>query len=67
MVVEISLHNCGKNVHVGYVVIEELNAKQIGDIANESGGLADLVSMGVDGTTVPQAYEWTGDEVYEVQ
>ena len=65
--VEIRRHNAGHPVLVGRVTFADdwdWTESQIGAIANESGGLDELTSLGEwDG---PADYEWTGDEVYEV-
>lgn len=65
--IEISLHNGSDNQHIGYIVTSDtMTDDDVGEIANEAGGFSDLLGMGVDGTTVPQDYEWTGDEVFKV-
>ena len=63
--VEIRCHNAGHPVLVGQVTLpNDWTESQIGAVANESGGLDELTSLGEwDG---PADYEWTGDEVYEV-
>lgn len=54
-----------ENAYVGTVTIDEdYTDPEIGVVADEAGGMADVVAMGEwDG---PEDYEWTGDEVYEV-
>ena len=65
MQIKIEKHNAGNPVHVGVITIEgEYTAPEIAAVANEPGGMADLVAMGDwDG---PDGYEWTGDEVYGI-
>lgn len=64
--IEITRHNGGNPVHVGYVVVAADIRDDIGDWINEAGGMADLLGMAEDGSTVPDDYELTGDECYEV-
>jgi len=63
MKIRISTHR--ENETIGTVTIaDDLSAQQIAAIADEAGGMADLVTMGE--STVPDGYEWTGDEEYEI-
>lgn len=64
--IEITRHNGGNPVHVGYVVTDADIRDDIGEWINESGGMADLIGMAEQGSTVPDDYELTGDECYEV-
>lgn len=61
--IRITLHS--DDSRIGIITInDDLTDEEIAAIANESGGMADLVAMGDwDG---PDDYEWTGDEEYEV-
>ena len=61
--IRISTHR--ENETIGTVTIaDDLSTQQIAAIADESGGLADLVAMGE--SDIPAGYEWTGDEEYEI-
>lgn len=62
--VEISKHNGGKNIHVGFLTIDTDRFDcTIEDVGNEC--IRDLVDM-ASKSTIPGDYEWTGDEVFEV-
>lgn len=64
--IQISLHNRGNNLLIGTIVIDQdMSEREVGEIANESGGMSNLVGMSSD-STVQDDYEWTGDEVYEI-
>ena len=61
--IRISTHR--NNRTIGIVTIaDDLNERQIAEIANEAGGMSDLVALGE--SDLPAGYEWTGDEEYEV-
>ena len=63
MKIRISTHR--DNTTIGTVTIaDDLTDRQIAAIANEAGGMADLVGMGE--SNVPAGYEWTGDEEWEI-
>jgi len=63
MKIEITTHK--DNRHVCTIEIDgQYSERQIAAIANEPGGLSDLVAMGE--SDLPEGYEWTGDEEYEV-
>ena len=65
--IEITCHNGGKPTHIGSVVTDDDYAIATIDAwANDAGGLADLLAMAEEGSTVPADYELTGDECYEV-
>ena len=53
------------SAYIGTVTIDDdYTHDEIGEVANETCGMADVVAMGEwDG---PEDYEWTGDEEYEV-
>jgi len=62
--VEISKHNSGNNVHVGFLTIDSDSYDvSIEDVGNEC--IRDLEDMASE-STIPEDYEWTGDEVFEV-
>jgi len=62
--VEISKHNGGKNIHVGFLTIDTDSYDcTIEDVGNEC--IRDLEDMATE-STIPEGYEWTGDEVFEV-
>lgn len=62
--IEITMHK--NNKHICTIAIPgEYSERQIAAIANEPGGMADLVAMGE--SDLPDGYEWTGDEEYEIK
>lgn len=65
MRIAISRHNGGNNQFVGFITIDidQYDDIDIDRVANEH-GLSDLAEMGE--STIPEDYDWTGDEVYEV-
>jgi hypothetical protein len=63
MIIKISTHK--DNQHVCTIQIDRAcSEEQIAEIANTSGGMSDLCDMGEN--DLPDNYEWTGDEIYEV-
>ncbi len=55
-----------KNELIGTLRIDStLTDGELGEIVNESGGFADLAGMAVE-STLPDDYEWTGSEEYDV-
>ncbi len=65
MRIQISQHNGGNTILIGTVLIDgDYSEQEIAAIANESGGISDLISMG--DWTGPAEYEPTGDDVYEI-
>lgn len=67
MKVEITRHNGGRPIMVGVLDIPDIHIADIDidAVANECGGMADLCAMATE-STVPDGYEWTGDECYEI-
>ena len=64
--IEITQHNAGQPVHVGWLTIDldQYAGVELDAVANED-GLPSLVEMASD-STIPDDYSWTGDEVYEI-
>jgi hypothetical protein len=61
--IRISTHKDDQTI--GTVTIaDDLTRQQVAAIADEACGLADLVEMG--DSDMPEGYEWTGDEEYEI-
>lgn len=62
MNVQISLHNGGNSICVGVLAIDS-DYETIASVGNEC--IRDLVQMASE-STLPEGYQWTGDEVFEV-
>jgi len=61
--IRISTHRDNRTIGI-VTIADDLNERQIAEIANEAGGMSDLVALGE--SDLPAGYEWTGDEEYEV-
>lgn len=67
--IRISLHNSVSPIVIGDIVTTTPYTKsEIHMIASGDDGcrLSDLLHLAGDDSTMPDDYEWTGDEVYEV-
>jgi hypothetical protein len=63
MKIRISTHRDDRTIGT-ITVADDVTERRIAAIANEAGGMADLVGMGE--SDIPEDYEWTGDEEYEI-
>ena len=61
--IRISTHKDDRTIGT-LTIADDLTERQVAAIANEAGGMADLVAMGE--SDLPKEYEWSGDEEYEI-